>query len=145
MPGNRRTYQAYWKPLRNLLKRIDLAVDDYVSRDHDKRTYKEILRTPDCLESLLHSLERYHPLNWIVRRHGKRVYDRVYLDYPNPQKDWSMEESVKVAFQLRDDIKDRGALKRDFSRIIKSISEPLERLFDRIVALCVMIREMGKK
>lgn len=138
----KRTYRTYWKPLRNLLTKIDLAVDEYVNRDHNQRTYKEILCTPDCLNSLLYSLKNYHPLHWLVRQHGKKVYGRVRFDYGDPKRNWLMEDRVKEAFQLS---RDPGALKRDLSRIMGSIAAPFEFLLDKLIILYAMIKEMRKK
>lgn len=145
MSKSKRTYRTYWKPLRLLLDRIDLAVDEYVNRDTDQKTYKEILCTPDCLNSLLYSLKKYHPLGWLVRMHGRRVYNRVNFDYGNPKHDWWLEERVREAFQLKEGSKRPGALKRDLSRIMESIAAPFEFLLDKVMVLYAMIREMRKK
>ena len=144
MSKTKRTYRIYWKPLRNLLTRIDLAVDEYVNRDTYQKTYKEILGTSDSLSSLLYSLIDYHPLNWFVRMHGKRVYDKIHFDFGNPKKDWLLEGRVREAFQLHKG-KDPGALKRDMSRIMESIAAPFEILLDKVMVLHAMIREMRKK
>lgn len=145
MSKSKRTYRTYWKPLRHLLDRIDLAVDEYVNRDTNQKTYKEILCTPDSLNSLLYSLKNYHPLNWLVRMRGKRVYVRVRFDYGDPKKDWWLEERVREAFQLKEGSSRPGALKRDVSRIIGSIVAPFEFLLDKVMVLYAMIREMRKK
>ena len=138
----KRTYRTYWKPLRNLLTKIDLAVDEYVNRETDQKTYKEILGTPDCLNSLLYSLKDYHPLNWLVRMHGKKVYGRVCFDYLDPKRNCWLEDRVKEAFQLK---RDPGALKRDLARILGSIAAPFEFLLDKLIILYAMIKEMRKK
>ena len=131
MSKTKRTYRIYWKPLRNLLTRIDLAVDEYVNRDTWSVTR-------------LYSLIDYHPLNWFVRMHGKRVYDKIHFDFGNPKKDWLLEGRVREAFQLHKG-KDPGALKRDMSRIMESIAAPFEILLDKVMVLHAMIREMRKK
>lgn len=145
MSRSKRTYRNYWEPLRNLLQRIDLAVDEYVNRENNQKTYKEILGTPDSLDNLLYSLKKYHPLNCLVRMHGRRVYSRVHFDFGNPKNDWWLEERVREAFQLKESARRPGALRRDLSHIMGSIAAPFEFLLDKVMVLYAMIREMRKK
>lgn len=140
-----RSKRKYRRSLDVLLKRIDNTVDEYVENGRENNTYKDILYTPDCLNSLLYDLHDYHPLSWPVRWHGKRVYSRIFLEFENPKKDYYLEERVKEAFQLRSNTRDGGVFKRDLKRICVSIFAPVEYLVDKIMVLYAMIVEMRRK
>lgn len=145
MANSKRQFQSYKKPLRVLLREIDLAADAYVRNGYREVVGENFLKTPTRLDDLLDELERHHPLSLFVSLHGKKVLRKIRHEGESSHRsDW-LEFKVKMAFQLRGHSNRKGSLRRDIVQIAKSFVEPFEGLATGIDALRVIIREMRKK
>lgn len=145
MRNERRAFDKANRPLRVLLREIDRAVDRYLQDGHLYAAGNNYLRTPPNLVELLDDLEACHPLGWRARMRGRAVLERITDRGGNPLHSSWLEDRIMSAFQLKDQHRgEKGAFKRDLSRIGRALAEPFIAAGEGIAVAIAVLKEMGK-